>query len=119
VSDPLVPATTWGEVVGRVLISTRNSISMTQAEMARRVGLSKGAWSRIEHGSRAFRIDQLENAARAMGTTSDDILRLARLVAEHLRARGIRVETARELTVGRVGIDGSALATLADQVMNS
>jgi transcriptional regulator with XRE-family HTH domain len=99
--DPLITATTWGEVVGRVLSHARKAASMPQIEMARIVGLSKGAWSRIEHGARAFRIDQLEIAAQALGTTSEAILSDARMLAEQLKAQGIRVETARDLAIGR------------------
>jgi transcriptional regulator with XRE-family HTH domain len=90
---------------------------MPQAEMARAVGLSQGCWSRIERGASGFTIDQLEIAARALSTSSEEILRHARLVAEHLREQGIRVETVRELGAGRVRIGGTALATLAHEAL--
>jgi transcriptional regulator with XRE-family HTH domain len=90
---------------------------MPQAEMARAVGLSQGTWSRIERGASAFTIVQLEIAAHVLGTSSEDILLHARLIAEHLTSHGIRVETARELAAGRVRIGGPALASLASEAL--
>ena len=114
-SGQLIPATTWGEVVGRVLIRCRES--MTQADMARAVGLSQSVWSKIERGMSALTIDQLELAAIALKTTSEEIMRRARLVAEHLREHGIQVEPTREVAADRVRIGGPALATMIRDVL--
>ena len=58
--------------------------------MARRVGVSRSTWSRIEAGLSALNMDQLARAASALGMSLGDLMleveESSRLVESHPKA---------------------------------
>jgi len=53
--------------------------------MARRVGVSRSTWSRIEAGSSALNMDQLARAASALGVSLGDLMLEVDEIASELK----------------------------------
>lgn len=59
--------------------------------MAARMGLSQASYSRLEAGKSAFSIDQMYQAAKALGVSGDDLSNNLNNTVANLRANGIEV----------------------------
>lgn len=71
-------AASLSAVFGRNLRSQREQIGLTQAEVAREVGLAVEAYGRLERGYALPRAQTLVALARLLGTTTDSLLGLGR-----------------------------------------
>jgi transcriptional regulator with XRE-family HTH domain len=77
--------------LGFVLSNLRKSRNIEQGEMAKRMGLSQPSYSRLEGGKSAFSVDQMYQAAGAIGIDFEELnTRLIHNIRE-LQANGIRV----------------------------
>lgn len=65
--------TTFSAVLGVVLANFRKELNVEQADMAARMGLSQASYSRLESGKSAFSVDQLYQAASALGIAGDKL----------------------------------------------
>lgn len=65
--------TTYSAVLGVVLANFRKELNVEQADMAARMGLSQASYSRLESGKSAFSVDQLYQAASALGIAGDKL----------------------------------------------
>jgi transcriptional regulator with XRE-family HTH domain len=92
---PLVLATSYPAIVGAVLVELRSRAALTQAVVARRLGLVASTWSRIENGSSALIVDQLALAAEVLGIQPGEILKRADSAHVAIAKRGVRVELER------------------------
>lgn len=65
--------TTYSAVLGVVLANYRKELGVEQADMAFRMGLSQASYSRLEGGKSGFSVDQMFQAANALGIPSDQL----------------------------------------------
>lgn len=56
------------------IIELRESHGLSQAQLARKMGLNKNVMGRIEHGSRALRADEIVKLAKIFDVSTDFIL---------------------------------------------
>lgn len=103
-SQILNPGTTYPAVVGRVIIQLRDKLNLRQAELAEAVGVTQATWSRVENGTSALTIEQLELAAEKLKTQPSQILKYAELATTQLRVQGVHVERKRISEGGTSGI---------------
>lgn len=59
--------------------------------MAEHMGVSQPSYSRLESGKLAFSIDQMYQAAGALGISGDEITRTLNTYVSNLRANGVEV----------------------------
>ncbi|OUS31933.1 hypothetical protein A9Q99_02235 [Gammaproteobacteria bacterium 45_16_T64] len=83
--------TTYSAVLGVVLSNKRQLQSMEQGDMAARMGLSQASYSRLEGGKSAFSIDQMYQAATALGVSGEDLSNSLNITVSNLRANGVEV----------------------------
>ena len=88
--------TTYQAVLGRLIAQKRKERTLDQEEMARRVGVSRSTWSRIESGSSTLSLDQLAKAAGALGMTMGELMLEADELVRELRRRGVEVHDSRD-----------------------
>ena len=106
--------TTYQTVLGRLIAQKRKERRIDQEEMARRVGVSRSTWSRIEAGSSALNMDQLARAASALGISLGELMLEVDDVVRELRRQNVEVHDSRDQAksppFGRVGGGGAGLA---------
>ena len=64
--------------------------------MARRVGVSRSTWSRIEAGSSALEMDQLAKAASALGVSFGALMPEVDEIVRKLKGQGVEVHDSRD-----------------------
>lgn len=111
------PIATYPAVVGQVLAKHRKSRSITQQQIAQKIGVGQTAWSKIEKGTVPITIEQLALVAAVLGTTPSKLLAQADAVVEEARKRGFRVfpkrVTDESLAIAVVGVAALALLVAA------
>jgi transcriptional regulator with XRE-family HTH domain len=110
---PLRNATTEGAVLGGIIAQLRaaRSPEMAQQELAREMGLSASAWSRVEKGETELTALQLKKVAQVVGVDATTILELVDKMAKRLKEEaGIEVEstTVKGLVSGHAAAISSA-----------
>ena len=88
--------TTYQTVLGRLIAQKRKEKEIDQEEMARRVGVSRSTWSRIEAGSSALNMDQLAKAASALGISLGELMLEVDDVVRELRRQNVEVHDSRD-----------------------
>ncbi|MCY3788914.1 MAG: helix-turn-helix transcriptional regulator [Gemmatimonadetes bacterium] len=110
--------TTYQTVLGRLIAQKRKEKEIDQEGMARRVGVSRSTWSRIEAGSSALNMDQLAKAVSALDISLGELMLEVDEVVRELRRQNVEVhdsrDQARSAPFGAVG--GAAGAGLAAPV---
>ena len=82
---------TYSAVLGVVLTNLRKQKSIEQGEIAKRMGLTQASYSRLEGGKSAFSIDQMYQAAAALGLSGKEVITEVEQYSSHLKADGIPV----------------------------
>lgn len=85
------PAIPYARVVGAVVEHYRKRRSITQEAIAKAVGVSQSAYSRLEQGQSAMNVVQLRAIAVQLGLTPDAIVRDAEGYAAQLQQQGVRI----------------------------
>ena len=111
-SNNLKPATTYPAIVGRILEQKRASLELSQGAVATKIGISQGAWSRIENGSSIISLDQLRAAATVLATTPAAVLELADRAEQQLQSQGVKIVLPRTTSSGAAMMTGAALGAL-------
>lgn len=88
--------TTYQTVLGRLIAQKRKEKGIDQEELARRVGVSRSTWSRIEAGSSAFSMDQLAKAASALDISLGELMLEVDDVVRELRRQDVEVHDSRD-----------------------
>ena len=83
---------TYSAVLGLVLSNFRKAQSVEQGDMALRMGLSQASYSRLESGKATFSVDQMYQAAEALGLSVKEVIEELDRYSEHLKTGGIHVE---------------------------
>lgn len=109
-SHPLRNVTTEGAILGGIIAQLRavHAPEITQQDLAKAMGLSASAWSRVEKGETELTALQLKRVAQVLGTDTNTIVDLVDKMAKKLKEAGVGVEptTIRNL----ISAHGSALA---------
>ena len=111
-SNNLKPATTYPAIVGRILEQKRATLALSQGALAAKIGLSQGAWSRIEHGSSTISLDQLRAVAAVLETTPAAVLDLADRAEHQLQGQGVKIVPPRSTGSNAAMMTGAALGAL-------
>lgn len=82
---------TYTALVGAVITDLRNQKVISQGDLAKGVGMSQSAWSRIEKGGAVMSVDQLARAAKKLGVLPGEILARADNTARQMQAQGFEV----------------------------
>lgn len=83
--------TTFSALVGWVITNERARLGLTQAALARRMGIPQSSWSRFESGQTLLTIDQLDQVAKHLRITAHEIMKRADEVRAKLLTQGVRV----------------------------
>jgi len=83
--------TTYSAVLGVVLANQRQLKGLEQGEMAARMGLSQPSYSRLETGASTFSVDQMYQAANALGVSGEEITNTLNSYIANLRVNGTEV----------------------------
>ena len=91
---------------------------MDQEALARRVGVSRSTWSRIEAGSSALNMDQLAKAADALDVPLGTLMTEADEIVRELRKLDVEVNIGRDRAVSNLPwARGAAVAFLGGAVL--
>lgn len=82
---------TYSALLGQVLANLRKQRSLEQSELAKRMGLTQASYSRLESGKSSFSIDQMYQAANAIGLSAIEVLEELDRFSKHLESDGIEV----------------------------
>lgn len=83
--------TTYSAVLGVVLANLRKQQGVDQKDMADRMGLSQASYSRLEGGKSSFSVDQMFQAANALGFASEALSQQFNGTVLQLKANGVDV----------------------------
>jgi len=112
-TQPPKPTISYATLVGRIVEHHRRQAQMHQEAMARALGISQSAYSRLEQGQSAMSVTQLRLIADHLGTTPDFLLQHTRQYADQLRAQGVVItDNKQESPAGGVLIALGILAAL-------
>ena len=83
---------TYSAVLGQVLSHLRKRKGVEQSDMAMRMGLTQASYSRLEGGKATFSIDQMYQAADALGLSGLQVIEELERYSSHLESDGVHVE---------------------------
>lgn len=86
-----VSVTTFSAILGQVIAQHRTVQNISQAGLARRLGVAQSVMSRVESGALPITTDMLCRIGDAVGVPSSELLRGAEAGARLLGRRGVRV----------------------------
>ena len=109
--------TTYQTVLGRLIAHKRKENQIDQNEMARRVGINRSTWSRIEAGSSSLNIDQLAKAASALGVSLGALMQEVDGIVRALREQNVEVHDSRDQARVASVVGGVSVAFLAGGVL--
>lgn len=112
-NDPLRPSTTYRAVLGKVLELRRKALHWNQQEVAKRLGTSQSAWSRVETGQSNISVEELAVVAHVLETNPEAVLRDVERSVEHLQKRGVTVLIGQPKAEGNTGAALLGAATLS------
>jgi transcriptional regulator with XRE-family HTH domain len=81
----------YSALIGGVVQNQRKFIGLAQGELARQLGFSQSAYSRIESGDTVMSVTQLRQIASLIGTSAQNILNQADAIAFQLHSQGVQV----------------------------
>jgi len=107
-------AISYGAIVGQLLKHYREARGIKQAEVAKALGLTQSAYSRLENGDSAMSLTQLRQIARVIEVNPEGILAKAETHAQNLVQRGVKVTEEKPTNTAAILIGlGILLALLA------
>lgn len=108
--------TTYNAILGRLINRKRlekqandPSENWSSAGMAKKMGISTSAWSRIERGDVSLSAEQLQRIAIIFNITPGEIMEEAESAKQALEKQGVNVRTAQEMKKEKQGKWGVAL----------
>jgi len=82
---------TYSAILGIVLSNLRKQEGIEQGEIAKTMGLTQASYSRLESGKSAFSIDQMYQAASALGLSGKEVITEVERYSSHLKSDGVLV----------------------------
>ena len=111
------PATSYSAILGRVLQSRRKQQGVDQATVAAALGLTQGAYSRLERGTSVISAEQLHTVSAALDSTPTELIRCADAAVAAVKERGVQVVPSRRGDDGVAMITAAALGVLLAAVL--
>ena len=92
-STPITPETSYPAIMGAILVDKRKKMGLDQANLAKKVGVSRPTWSRIENGEIALGVDQLLKVAEVLEYKGgiSQLIQDTDKVADQMRQQGVTV----------------------------
>lgn len=106
------PIVTYPTLVGRILAHQREAKGIKQGDLARALGLSQSAYSRLESGESVLNLSQLRNVAAQFGLQPNQVLQLANKYESQLRQHGVDVVSDKQDNAAAMAIGLGLLAAL-------
>jgi transcriptional regulator with XRE-family HTH domain len=106
------PTISYATLVGRIVEHHRRHARIHQEKMARALGISQSAYSRLEQGQSAMSITQLRMISEKLSTTPDSLLHHTAQYASQLRMQGVTVTDDKQVSAAGVLIALGILAAL-------
>lgn len=85
------PAIPYARVLGAVVEHFRKRLSINQEAMAKAIGVSQSAYSRLEKGQSAMSVVQLRAISAQLGLAPEAIVHNAEVYAAQLQQQGVSV----------------------------
>ena len=85
------PATTYSEVLGRLIALRRKKLNITQEKMAGKLGMTQAGYSGLERGRSPFSVPQLRKVSALLGHDVQELLHHTDDTVDDLEAQGIDV----------------------------
>ena len=89
--------TTYLAVLGKILAQKRKKRGWDQAETAKKTGINRSSWSRLENGEVAPDAIQLTKIAGAFGMKAEELLAEVGAIQKKLESQKIKVHMAKEI----------------------
>lgn len=83
--------TSYSAVLGVVLSALRKEAGLEQGQMAKNMGLSQASYSRLESGKSTFSVNQMFQAASALGVSREELFRRLNSTIAYLENSNVAV----------------------------
>ena len=83
--------TTYAAIIGNVVKQLRDTQAMSQGDMAKKMGISQAAWSKLENGKSTLSTAQLAKVADFLNVPANQIMQYADQAAENFKEEGMTV----------------------------
>lgn len=83
--------TTYSAIVGNVIKQLRDTQFITQGDMAKKMGISQAAWSKLESGKSTLSTAQLAKVADFLNVPANQIMHYADDAVANFKAEGMTV----------------------------
>ncbi len=83
--------TTYSAIIGNVIKQLRDTKSITQGQMAKKMGISQAAWSKLESGKSTLSTAQLVKLASYLNIPANKIMQYADDAALKFKDEGMTV----------------------------
>lgn len=83
--------TTYSAIIGNVIKQLRDTQSITQGNMADKMGISQAAWSKLESGKSTLSTAQLAKVADLLHVPANQIMQYADDAVINFKAEGMTV----------------------------
>lgn len=105
-----VTGTTYQAIVGEVIVLRRKDLGLNQADLAKKIGVSQSAWSRVEKGLSNLTVEQLTKVASVLGVAPNQIIAEADQAKVSLELDGIQVAETKSDATGWLLLGAAAIA---------
>lgn len=106
---PVIP---YGAIVGRVIENHRKGAGVDQETLAKALGISQSAYSRLEQGQSAMTLAQLRSVAGSLAMAPGDILHETDHLASRLHSQGVEISEERGISPGALLVARGFLSEL-------
>ena len=105
------PETTYHSILGQILKELRKNKGMDQSDIAKKMGMNRSSWSRIESGNTMVNIHQLQKVGAILQMEANEILQKADTIANTMKDKGYTVyyDSPKEIQEKSSGSQGLAL----------
>lgn len=83
--------TTYAQILANVVKGHREMRGIAVGDWAKKLGMSRSTWFRLESGSTDMSVTQLRSAARVLKMPAWQLIREADAIAQQLEQRGVEV----------------------------
>ncbi len=112
-ATPIVkPTITYGALAGQVILSHRKRTGVDQTDIARALGITQSAYSRLENGQSSMNLSQLRVVAHQLGVPSSVLLDEVDALTARLRSQGVEVTDEKLVSPGAILVALGILAAI-------
>lgn len=111
-SNRVRPTISYGALVGQVIFRHRKRSRLDQDDLAKALGISQSAYSRLEKGESGMTLAQFRAISLRLGLDPNALLREADIYEARLRSSGVTITEEKELQPGALLLALGILAAL-------